>query len=457
MGKRSCKPACSLESEIDVVVKQVNLDDLNDLARFAMTTVFAGYYDEVITPDFANKRKDEMKKVLGEKLVKKSKVEAENYRRFAGDQSLSRGRYYSLAFSDSGDDGGTLVQELQNYRRVKYSGIVQIFDTTQPTDRRTLAESGIQVESQPTLLLNFIRTRSRPNPFLHLAGIPREMAVIKVPLRIACRRLRGIVDLREPSTASSLAHQLAEITFQLNERKIPAFPFLEQQESFSALIPSLLEQNVGGTDFTNVIGLWLRHSGICGLVYPSARVDSHVNVKAGRVTSWSGFNYVDYKGGGKPMTDAFIHIASRLPKRIRHCTTEASGEPMFELPHVNVHYEHDGEQNGTWKVEGLRGYHEIGSLLLSIEYMLEEYSSDRSTEIADTLLEWLALHANWSLKKTIANTIFHALLGLEQYKTALHKYIRDTLRDLSKQTTGEKWKRLMGALLDIERACQTSK
>jgi hypothetical protein len=454
MSERSSDSTNSLASDIEIVVKQMNLADLTDLARLALMTAFGGYVDEVMSPDVEIRRRDEMKRVWGDEF--EAEVEDENYRRFAGDQSLSRGRYYSLAFADSGDDGGTLVQELRTYCRIKYSGVVQIFDTTLPADRCALAQANIQLGDQPVLLLHFFRTRSRPNPFLRSAGVLRHEAVIELPLRVTRRRLTGIVDLRKPSTASSLVRQLTKISWQLDDRNIPAFPFLEQQNSFSAVIPSLIEQNVGGTDFTNVLGLWLRHNGIRGLVYPSARSDAHVNVTADRITSWSGFNYVDYEDAGLPVTAIFVHIASRLPKQVRYCPIEAREEPQIEVPYVAVHFEHNGERAGTWKVEGLRGYHEICSLLSSIGYMLEEYSSDRSTEITAILFEWLVGHANRDTGKTLANVIFHALLGLEQYKEALRAFIRDMLRDLLLQSIDDDGIGLIGALLDIERACQTN-
>src|SRR5215213_2526540 len=53
-------------------------------------------------------------------------------RRFAGDRTLPRGRYYSLGQSITGDDGGTLVNELLAYADVPATDAVEIDDLAFP-------------------------------------------------------------------------------------------------------------------------------------------------------------------------------------------------------------------------------------------------------------------------------------------------------------------------------------
>jgi hypothetical protein len=97
--------------------------------------------------------------------------------RFAGDDLLPRGRYYTIAADASGNDGGTgaataatcnthgrcgCARELRAYYNPLKAGIVQIFDTTNPPDRKALSRFNLPV---PGLVLVFLPAGPSPNPF----------------------------------------------------------------------------------------------------------------------------------------------------------------------------------------------------------------------------------------------------------------------------------------------------
>lgn len=440
------RPAGILPSIAEIWVKQIALGELNEFEQIALKSACVGYADDTTPPEVLTQRKAEMESIVGPNI--ESQIEDQAYRRFAGDHTLTRGHYYSLARDSSGDDGGTLLNELRTYYRPELSGIVQFYDSTLANDRDALVQAGIPVEPEPGLYLHFVSTKMRPNPFIRFAGLSLDSTVVRVPISVDRLRVCQVVDLREPSTAWLLARQLTEITWQLDGLEIPAFMNLPKQDSFKTLIPSLLEQNMSGTDFTDVIGLWMRHNGIHGLIYPSARADARVEVRKGVLTSWAGFNYVSYEGIGNPEAQAFFHIASRLPQRVRFCPL-LSTDPLIELPRVSVHFNDDGEHARTWRVEGLRDWSEITYLLGTIGHALEELS-DRALEIKMILFDWLRVHLPSDLGKSLAKLLFHVLLERGPDQATLHRFIRDTLR----QSTGEDDMQLIGALMDIERIAE---
>ena len=430
-------------TDVDVVVKQVAWDELRDFERIALAMAFRGYADDPRSEEELEERREELRPFLGGL----GEVVDENYRRFAGDETLSRGRYYALAHGHDGDDSGTLVEELWTYYRASQSGMVDVFDTTLGTDRDRLTQWGIGIDGGAALIVQFGDSPARPSPASGVLGPEAPSFAVKIPLVVETRHLDQVVDLRDPLTAEQFARSLTEIRWSVGERAVPAFPHLASQESFNTVLPSLLEQNVGGTDFTQVIGLWLRHSGVRGLIYPSARTNPRVRVVAGEVKEWEGFNYIDYANADLPETAAFVHIASHLPERVRFCPVGRT--PPWVLQHVALSFEREGPDAGSWRVEGLREFRMLSRLSAVIDFLLEELPGGKGNRIGDVLSQWLLIHLTPSVAIIIAEGVLRALQGDEHAQRGLESLIKLAIDTCDSEEEEEM--RFIGALMDLQR------
>jgi hypothetical protein len=280
-----------LLTDVDVVLKQVRTTALTDVESVVSRTAFGGRVSNEQETEYVAKH---LQRTLGYEFP--SVAASYLQRRWSGDETLPPSRYYSVAFDPSGDDGGTLLAELRAYHNCQTSGVVLLYDTTSALDRDHMERSGVPKLESPTLLLDFCRTRRQPNPLVKTLGIPNDAFSFGLPLLIERRRLRRIVDLRDPATALRLAASLHRMAF--GDPPHWVYPYLQRPATFTELIPSLMVQNLGGSSFLGFLALWLRHNGARGVIYPSARVDANVNVENGRVVSWTGFNYGNYSGLG---------------------------------------------------------------------------------------------------------------------------------------------------------------
>lgn len=100
-------------SEVELHLKQVRPSELNELGRAAMAKAFTGFSEEDLrSPERIESYLAEVRAVAG---IENHRFDPRPYRRFAGDPSLPRSRYYTIAQDAAGNDQGTLVRELRTY------------------------------------------------------------------------------------------------------------------------------------------------------------------------------------------------------------------------------------------------------------------------------------------------------------------------------------------------------
>jgi len=94
--------------------KQIEPSSLDSLQRLALETLFPGFAPpnpEAVNRSVRQARRASMAtRVIGEYV---------NPRRYAGDWTLSRGRYFTVAKDSSGHDYGTLLAELAAYHELE--------------------------------------------------------------------------------------------------------------------------------------------------------------------------------------------------------------------------------------------------------------------------------------------------------------------------------------------------
>lgn len=247
-------------------------------------------------------------------------------RRFEGNDSLSRGCYYTVVQRD-GTDGGTLLQELYAYLRRDTIPRYFIFDLS-------IAHSDALI---PTFLHGL-------NAFLFvpLSGHGNLQPLI-AHAETAEVAIDGVVDLRIPETLRWVSKEVQSGLGGIYRRVHPYVPEHPQE-----LLPSLMWPAVGGGDVNSpgvlnrVIGHVLRDQGANGLIFPSARRDAGVVVNCGVLESWGGWNLVDYRSSGPP-----------APQILKNVWLDHTSYPIsFPYRHNVTIAPDDSSAAGSFRVEG---------------------------------------------------------------------------------------------------------
>lgn len=322
-------------TDTELHLKQIKMPDLNEIGKSAMSWAFSGFSDSnQPTSKQVKKHLDNMRLRTG---FHNQSFDPEPYRRYAGDSTFPRNRYYSIASTASGDNSGTLVREMRTYYNPNNAGIIQIFDSTLPKDRGALSRFTVP---EPSLIIVFLPLAGQPNRFAAKFTATLAPFLVTIPLRIEYRQVKNVVDLRNPITANNFTKALCRLHW---DGEVPAFPNHPELNGFQALLPSLLEQSIGGGGLNNIIGIWLRKSGADGLIFPSARVDSSAKVMKDVLQEAVGWNYIDYKGASDTQLEMLIHIEKSWASHIRH-TPEGPQEPYFyPIPTAQINFEREGD------------------------------------------------------------------------------------------------------------------
>ena len=368
-------------TDTELHLKQIRLADLNELGKSAMSAAFAGFAeDNRPTSEQVDKHLENMRTRTG---FHNQCLDSAHYRRYAGDSTLPRSRYYSIANTEAGDDDGTIVREMRTYYNPRNAGIIQIFDSTLPNDRVILSRFTIP---EPSLNIIFLPLAGRPNRFAAEFTDTPTPFLVNLPLRIESRRVKNVVDLRNPITANNFAKALSRLHW--NE-EVPAFPVRPELNGIEALLPSLLEQSIGGSGLNNIIGIWLRRIGANGIIFPSARVDPCVKVRKNVVQEAQGWNYVDYDGTSATELEIMIHLEESWTEHIRH-TPEGPQEPYFyPIPAARIYFEREGDYAGSWYVSGLRKAREALWRFSMAWECLDAFSAAGKDEEVKPVYEWL--------------------------------------------------------------------
>jgi hypothetical protein len=246
--------------------------------------------------------------------------------RFAGSGDLPRGRYSTLRRQASGDDQGTLLNELTAYYGTK-AGVLLIYDLFHESSLDRLERFSISVERSTDPVVLFVGTPKAPSPFVawlvehgpwdRRAGDQRTAQVVYpliVPYNVTHRVIGGTLDLKQQEAQRWLLDAIAANELGLK----PQYGEIGKP-TFLHLLPHLTSPNTGGDKLTDAIGRHLRRYGVNALIFPSARSNCRVAYDQGRCTDFHGWNMVDYRAapslGGRTFVD--VDPAAPMPWRPR--------------------------------------------------------------------------------------------------------------------------------------------
>jgi len=314
-------------------VKQISSEDLNILGRSAIEQAFPQFLGS--NPDAEEMRGLDL---LAEKLdVVYRRIRS--VRRFEGDESLPRERYFSICQGPDGRDGGTLVREL-----LAYAGsdcLVAVSDLLDPRrhdifrglpDRPALAIAFFSIPPTGTLRAFFLEKARE--------GIP----TVVVPYRLFPLTLESVVDLR----ARSVQHWFFRTFRKGDELFTKLAP--SSVNRFEQMLPSLMDGRLGGNEFCNGVGHWLRHRGVRGFVFPSARSNVGVTYNNGDTVQFYGWNLVMYAGAP---ASAFKSAPFMPDQVIAHKVLDFSPWARGWSAGVQISVVEGGDHHGSWQVRGL--------------------------------------------------------------------------------------------------------
>lgn len=407
----------------ELILKQLDISQLNELGQAAMFHVFTGYLDR---DQFSDEQIQKWNVEQKEWSRFDWHFDPNPYRRYAGDVTLPRARYYTIAKQPSGTDNGTLVRELRAYYNARESGIVQIRDSTEPQDAQFLSKI-VQLDS-PHMVLLFLPHGGKPNSFASkFTNQSKTGLMVLLPLKVSIVRLSRIIDVRQPATAEWLANTLPQAEWDIAGKKMKCFAMRPPLDSFKQLLPTLLEQCLGGAGFTNLVGIWLRKLGAEGFVFPSARVDVSVEVRDGHFISSDGFCFVDYSDASVPAIDAIFDLAPGWPSQIQ-ATPEGPGESRTPLVfgNVQINYEDTGSLRGSWHVKGLRKMRELIWRISMLGAVIEALPLSDGIELNKTIVGWLLFGGlEVDLAGAICQLLQEGLMGIPGQIENLRRLIDD--------------------------------
>jgi hypothetical protein len=349
---------------MDVWVKQINSERVSDLGRAALAIAFSGFLDAA---EHQPRREEYVREI--EQLFGRYDFDPSVQRRFSGDKTLARGRYFSVC-DENGFDHGTLQGELRAYHNPDHGGIVQTFDLTIVADRDfSRLHPAIPKDTDPRQLVVTVHPLGdQPNPFVERSddfGCVMQCAkilgptsvLIALPLTVKKIHRKRVINLRDPTVALWFARTMSRLAWDIGGGKLePCFPQRPPLDRFDEILPEILVQERGGGGLTTATGLLLRYAGADALIFPSARSDALVTVLDGKVVANSGWNLVDYSGAAPPNLLSWHELGTRWPSMIgfRPYPDASEGEEPLWYPEVQVAFNESGPHAGSWRISGLR-------------------------------------------------------------------------------------------------------
>lgn len=408
-------------STVSLFLKQIVPGDLDAVGLAAMDACFTGF-TEPVDPDgdYARRGRELAASRFGS--IGASHIsDLSAPRRFAGDPSLGRGRYFAVCRDARGNDGGTLVRELTTYYNPLKSGLITIIDPTLPEHTRLVPKQAARLGQ---LLLLFPPVGGRPHPFsVRYTGTAGPMYVA-LPMRIVHQKIDGVIDLRQPGVADWFAAALSRVTVV---ESIKAFPFKPPLDSFSDLLPALLCQSIGGgRGAVQVAGLWLRKLGVSGLIFPSARSDCRVDVRGGEVVKATGFNFVDYRNASEPALNAAIDFSVGWPQAVQTWPDDYIENDKPIVYHT-VKIRH--QPGGSWRVDGLQTRREAPYRFLEAVWLMEQLSGKDDPDVRNVAgLLYDFLQHTW--RTELPRAVVDALMGLSGPRAKILRFVDNPEADV---------------------------
>ena len=469
-------------TDVEVILKQINPADLSDFGREALNQAFTGFYDEEEESQNAKEAREFFNNVFGRTssqfaytAEKVQPGESKSYRRYAGDSGLPRGRYYSVCIDENGNDNGTLVREILAYHNAIKVGLVEVVDSTNPDFSKQAFE--MIGNKKPHLIISFFAMGEKINSFArpHLLNSDKKHLSVALPLRITREVRQNILDLRQPEAAEWFTRELTRLSsnpdslIRIVDPRLPLNSFFE-------LLPTLLEQGLGGSDYLNVAGAWLRSLGAQGLVFPSARNDITVTFQRQKLISSTGFNFVDFsnapeprlltsEGEEMPIVLQGLHYWPQYPqytpafhKLLNEKLPEKERTPWV-VNSVKSYYVPKGINQGSWKLEGLRDVtiakYRFGQAVAVL--MLLREKEKLSEESTIYLLSWLQnLYDQAEIEQL--DSLSYSIMMIALYNDeSLKEGMTNAIQDMETHQINPELVQAVREFLEIKTSKQTDK
>jgi hypothetical protein len=346
-------------STLDTWLKQVDATQLNPMGMLALDHAFP-HFLTFLDFDEDQAHNALLRRGYGVGTFAKG----DRARRFAGDNTLPRGRYFTLCKNPQGDDGDTLQAELWAYYRPDQGGSMAMLDSGNEALLAEFEQKGwwkLPRLSVPYIGLMFGPSEEGTNPFAQLAGVePPNAPVVLLPLAIRKERIERVLDLRRPEATNWLARFFSRLVIATDASAgirdwMRCTPLRPPVDDIGPMLPTLLTQERGGGIFDQMVGCWLRRNGVQGLVYPSVRNDPSVTVHEGQVQDWHGWNFVDYRDAQEPYFVAYLDMTDYWEDKVR----VGLGLDVGQLPdwdpyfRVQVAYTAHGPRRDSWNAQGI--------------------------------------------------------------------------------------------------------
>jgi hypothetical protein len=311
-------------------IKRIDSSSLSEMGRAALDFAFPRFLPSAAPSEDQRARA---------RLVKSDEVmfRLGQQRRFSGDDFFDPGRYYTLSVDQYGNDANTLCAELLAYSNLAKSGPVEVADLVRDDERAFVSRMvGKQLERTPHIVVTFIPHNDKPTPFgRHLGRTQAELIPVFIPYRVERVSIDRVVDLRQPLTQTWLAETFGK------PREIGFFSWKNKQHElsgFGEMFGALINPNLGGNEFTQMIGSFLRTYDANGFVFPSARTNAAVLIRDNLIGGFGGWNFVDYRNA---------------PVGVQGCLDVSTTWERKVPAGVRLHFSEDPLLRGSMEVTGL--------------------------------------------------------------------------------------------------------
>lgn len=348
-------------------------------------------------------------------------------RRFSGDGTLSRTRYFSLCTRDGGDSG-TMRRELTAYHDPLTVGVVDISDPTE-SEGGTKDQFSKPPSSAPSsggeLVISIPPFTAIQHEALREALTHWEAVTAAVPVRVVTESFERLIDLRVPHVAAWFTQELTRLCWLNDDNgETRAFPNKEPLDRFFDLLPSLAVQTLGGGNgATRIAGQWLRSIGADGLVFPSARSDSVVEVRDGELGASYGWNMVDYRSAD-PVRLRSLDLTSSWIQRI---SNESDELPLRVYANVALHSSERGPDRGSWSWTNLEEANVAARLLASALHLYRWAIGNQSSDREQLLAFMLGATDDADVLASMSGWFVRAMVGEKGVRKAFIESVAEGL------------------------------
>ena len=249
-------------------------------------------------------------------------------RRFAGEKSFDRGRYWSVCRDPIGgghpSDGGALMNELLAYHSYSSRCMVNCWDSQWEGDVHP-AQPDIDVKLMRQL--GALKLGSPDVPHTQITLTPQRMTDLLARNGFGdsdfideiilfnfheVKKIR-VFDMRTRAAIEWLLNIYVDLFFEIAERKQKEVNFIHTP-GWTFKRPSDVLKHIaapelgGGHPFLQALGYYLRKFECDGIIYPSARNNFYSTEAEGVVGDFFGWNFVDLEGAEFGSVDEFEDI-----------------------------------------------------------------------------------------------------------------------------------------------------